>query len=117
MGEPPASQSPSHCRCYSMHPGTPSPGTEQKEDLVLMPGKPQPEWAASGNPRRTESTHLAGEEEDGGDAQPAVQGVEMGDLCVVVKFKDCMQPQHSQEEGQQVHGCVARFPGQPGPDP
>lgn len=41
----------------------------------------------------------------------------MGDLCMVVKFKDCVQPQHSQEEGQQVHGCVARFPGQPGPYP
>ena len=85
--------------------------------LVLMRGKPQPEWAANRNPRRTESTHLASEEEDGGDAQPAVQGVEMGDLCVVVKFKDRVQPQHSQEEGQQVHGCVAGFPGQPGPYP
>ena len=46
-----------------------------------------------------------------------LQGVEMGDLCVVVKFKDRVQPQHSQEEGQQVHGCVAGFPGQPGPYP
>ena len=100
-----------------MCPAKPSPGTEQKGDLVLMPGKPQPEWAANEYPRRTESTHLAGEEEDSGDAQPAVQGVEIGDLCMVVKFKDRVQPQHRQEEGQQVHGRMAGFPGQPGPYP
>ena len=64
-----------------------------------------------------ERTYLAGEEEDGGDAQPAVQGVEVGDLLVVVKVKDGRQPQHSQDEGHQVHGCVAQLPGQLGPYP
>lgn len=48
---------------------------------MLMQVKPQRELAAVGIQRRTESTHLTGEEEDGGDAQPAVQGVEIGDHC------------------------------------
>lgn len=82
-----------------------------------MQVKPQRELAAVGIQRRTESTHLTGEEEDGGDAQPAVQGVEIGDLSMAVKVKDGMQPQYSQDEGQQVHGCVAEFPGQLGPYP
>lgn len=72
---------------------------------------------AVGTQRRVESTHLAGEEEDGGDAQPAVQGVEVGDICMVVIFKDGHQPQHGQDEGHQLQGCVGNFPGQLGPHP
>lgn len=64
-----------------------------------------------------ESTHLAGEEEDGGDAQPAVQGVEVGDFCLVVIFKDSHKPQHGQDESHQVQGCVGDFPGQLGSQP
>lgn len=67
--------------------------------------------------RRVESTHLAGEEEDGGDAQPAVQRVEVGDICMVVIPKDGHQPQHGQDEGQQVQGCMGNFPGQLGAHP
>lgn len=64
-----------------------------------------------------EGTHLAGEEGDSGDAQPAMQGVEMCDVRMAVKPKDGDQPQDSEGEGQQVQGRVENFPGQLGPHP
>lgn len=60
---------------------------------------------------------LAGEEEDSGDAQPAVQGVEVGNLSMVVKRKDSNQPHNSEDEGHQVQRCMEEFPGQFGPHP
>lgn len=64
-----------------------------------------------------ESTHLAGEDDNGGDAQPTVQGVEVGNMVIVVISKDGHQPQHGQDEGHQMQGCVGDFPGQLGPHP
>lgn len=87
---------------------------------MLMQANPQLEpmaaiqqWGPSGGQR----THLAGKEEDGGDAQPAVQGVEVGDFVMVVEGKDGNQSQHGQDEGHQVQGRVEEFPGQLGPHP
>lgn len=48
------------------------------------------------------STHLAGKEEDGGDAQPTVQGIEVGNFLLVVELEDGEEPQHGQDEGCQV---------------
>ena len=85
---------------------------------MLMQVNPQPELMALGTSRRrTERTHLAGEEEDSGDAQPAVQGVEVGSPSMVVKRKDSNQPHNSEDEGHQVQRCMEEFPGQFGPHP
>lgn len=70
-----------------------------------------------GTQRKAERTHLAGKEEDGGDAQPAVQGIEVGSVFMVVKPEDGHQPQDGQDEGCQVQECVGKLPGQLGSHP
>lgn len=64
-----------------------------------------------------EGTYLAGKEDDSGDAQPAMQGVEVCDFRMVVKPKDSNQPHNSEGEGQQVQCCMENFPGKLGPHP
>lgn len=71
--------------------------------------------ASNRNPKGR--THLAGKKEDGDNAQPAVQGVEIGDPGAAVELKDGHQPQHGQDEGQQVQHGVADLPWQLRPHP
>lgn len=66
------------------------------------------QWGFSGGQR----IYLVGKEEDGGDVQLVVQGVEVGDFVMVVEGKDGNQFQYGQDEGYQVQGCVEEFLGQ-----
>lgn len=60
----------------------PSPGKGQNEYLELRLVKPHPEpMVPKGTQKeRAKGTYLEGEEDDGGDAQPAMQGVEVCDF-------------------------------------
>lgn len=60
-------------------------------------------------------THLAGEEDDSGQAQPAVQGVEVGNASMAVVLEDGDQPRHGKDEGHQVQARMQGLPGKPGP--
>lgn len=56
------------------------------------------------------AAYLEGEEGGGGDADPAVQRVEVGDALDVVEPEDGAEPPHGEEEGEEHQAGVQQLP-------